>query len=247
MLGNFRFAPNSLRWIIYGRVVIPINYSQIELRVLAHMSKDESLTKAFNEGADVHRRTAGEIFDIPEHEVTTEQRTVAKAVNFGVVYGQTAFGLAQTLGIPRGKAGRYIKTYFQRIPGVAIYMDELIERARREGYAETILGRRRRIPELSSRGAARSYGERIARNTPIQGSAADVLKLAMIEVDGLLESKNWASMLLTVHDELIFECEAGREEELVALVKPAMEGAFELSVPLLVDGGSGPSWAEAKS
>jgi DNA polymerase-1 len=230
-----------------GSLLVTLDYSQIELRVLAHMSKDEALCRAFNEGADVHRRTASEIFEIPEEEVSSEQRTVAKAVNFGVVYGQSAFGLSQTLGIPRGRAGRYIKKYFERIPGVAAYMDELIERARRDGYAETILGRRRRIPELASRGAAKAYGERIARNTPIQGSAADVLKIAMIEVERLLESADWARMLLTVHDELIFECEAGRADELVSLVKPAMEGAVELSVPLLVDGGAGRSWAEAKS
>ena len=230
-----------------GQVLVTLDYSQIELRVLAHLSKDEALCAAFREGIDVHRRTASEIFEVPLEEVDSEQRTVAKAVNFGVVYGQSAFGLSRTLGIPQGRAGRYIKKYFERIPGVSAYMDELIERARRTGYAETILGRRRRIPELSSRGAAKAYGERIARNTPIQGSAADILKVAMIEVERRLSELSWARMLLTVHDELIFECAADKVDELISLAKPAMEEAVKLDVPLVVDGGAGHSWAEAKS
>ncbi len=229
-----------------GQVLVTLDYSQIELRVLAHLSKDPALVNAFREGADVHRRTAAEVFGIGADDVSSEQRSIAKAVNFGVIYGQQAFGLARTLGIPRGRAAKYIKSYFERIPGVDAYMSQLIETARRQGHAETILGRRRRIPELSRRGAARAYGERIARNTPIQGSAADILKVAMVEVERVLADVDWARMLLTVHDELIFECVEDRVDELVGIVRPAMEGAVELDVPLVVDAGWGRSWGQAK-
>jgi DNA polymerase-1 len=229
-----------------GRVLVTLDYSQIELRILAHLSGDTNLCSAFRDGVDVHRRTAAEVFEIEEAAVTSEQRRVAKAVNFGVIYGQTAFGLARQLGIPRGKAGSYIKAYLAKLPGVTQYMDELVELAKRQGYAETILGRRRRIPELDRRGAARSYGERIARNTPIQGSAADVLKRAMIDVEVALASVDYARMLLTVHDELIFECDEGKVDLLVATVKPLMEQAVALKVPLVVEGGHGKSWAACK-
>lgn len=230
-----------------GKLLVTLDYSQIELRVLAHLSKDPNLTKAFKDGADVHRRTAAEVFEVAEDEVTDEQRRVAKAVNFGVIYGQSAYGLARQLGIPQGRAGKYIKAYFKKIPGVASYMTALIDTAKDAGFAETIFGRRRRIPELRRRGAAaRAYGERIARNTPIQGSAADILKIAMVEVERRLADKDWARMLLTVHDELIFECEADRAEALVELVRPAMEGAAKLDVPLVVDSGSGRTWEDAK-
>ncbi|MEZ4381728.1 MAG: DNA polymerase I [Nannocystaceae bacterium] len=229
-----------------GRVLVTLDYSQIELRVLAHLSKDKNLVSAFSDGVDVHRRTAAEVFEVAENEVTDEQRRVAKAVNFGVIYGQTAFGLGRQLGIPRGKAGAYIKAYLAKLPGVTNYMSALIEEAKRLGYAETIMGRKRRIPELQRRGAARSYGERIARNTPIQGSAADILKKAMIDVDRAIAGESFAAMLLTVHDELIFECEAERVDDLVAIVRPKMEGAVELSVPLVVEIGQGVSWAACK-
>lgn len=229
-----------------GRALVAIDYSQIELRVLAHLSGDPNLMSAFIEGVDVHRRTAAEVFDVPESEVDDEQRRIAKAVNFGVVYGQTAHGLAQQLGIPRGKAGSYIRAYFEKIPGVDRYMRELIDEAKRRGFAETILGRRRRIPELGRKGPARAHGERIARNTPIQGSAADILKVAMISVDAALEPVDWAAMLLTVHDELIFECEAERVEELIGLCRPLMESAADLSVPLRVEAGSGATWGACK-
>ncbi|MBK6917030.1 MAG: DNA polymerase I [Deltaproteobacteria bacterium] len=229
-----------------GRMLVALDYSQIELRILAHLSGDPNLVSAFVEGVDVHRRTAAEVFGVGEHEVSDEQRRIAKAVNFGVVYGQTAFGLAQQLGIPRGKAGSYIRAYFERVPGVDRYMRELITIASAKGYAETILGRKRRIPELGMRGPSRSYGERIARNTPIQGSAADILKLAMIAVERRLEHEPWAQMLLTVHDELIFECDERRVDELVALAKPLMQDAVTLSVPLSVEAGWGRSWAACK-
>jgi len=229
-----------------GRMLVALDYSQIELRILAHLSGDPNLTSAFRDGVDVHRRTAAEVFEVSEDQVDDEQRRIAKAVNFGVVYGQTEFGLAQQLGIPRGKAGLYKKAYFKKIPGVERYMKDLIEIAKARGYAETILGRRRRIPELRSKGAARAHGERIARNTPIQGSAADILKIAMIQVDRALRDVDWAAMLLTVHDELIFECDEARVDELIGLCRPLMESAVPLSVPLAVDAGHGPSWAACK-
>ena len=229
-----------------GKVLVALDYSQIELRILAHLSGDKNFVSAFRDGVDVHRRTAAEVFAVPEAEVTPEQRRVAKAVNFGVIYGQTAFGLSRSLGIPRGKAGSYIKAYLEKIPGITRYLDELVDIADQRGYAETIFGRRRRIPELARKGASRNYGERIARNTPIQGSAADIMKRAMIAVEARLGEVAWAQMLLTVHDELIFECEAARADELVAIARPLMEQAAELSVPLHVDAGRGTSWAACK-
>jgi DNA polymerase-1 len=229
-----------------GKLLVSVDYSQIELRILAHLSGDQSLRSAFVEEVDVHRRTAAEVFEVPEADVTPEQRNIAKAVNFGVVYGQSAFGLAQALNIPRGKAGSYIRAYFEKIPRVKEYMEELIALAARRGYAETILGRKRRIPELARKGPQRGYGERIARNTPIQGSAADILKVAMIAVERELDGKAWAQMLLTVHDELIFECDEGREPELVALVKPLMEDAVKLDVPIRAEAGWGATWAACK-
>ncbi|MFO7565116.1 MAG: DNA polymerase I [Enhygromyxa sp.] len=230
-----------------GMMLVTLDYSQIELRVLAHLSKDPNLTRAFQDGADVHRRTAAEVFEVTEAEVSDEQRRVAKAVNFGVIYGQSAFGLARQLNIPQGRAGKYIKAYFKKIPGVASYMNALIDTAKDTGFAETIFGRRRRIPELRRKGAAaRSYGERIARNTPIQGSAADILKIAMVEVERLLADQPWARMLLTVHDELIFECDEDKVDALIGLVRPAMENAATLDVPLLVESGHGRTWNDAK-
>jgi len=229
-----------------GRMLVALDYSQIELRILAHLSGDKNFLSAFREGVDVHRRTAAEVFAVPEAEVTAEQRRIAKAVNFGVIYGQTAFGLSRSLGIPRGKAGSYIKAYLEKIPGITRYLDDLVDIADQRGFAETIFGRRRRIPELARKGASRSYGERIARNTPIQGSAADIMKRAMIAVEAALTGVPWAQMLLTVHDELIFECEEARVDELISIARPAMEGAAELSVPLHVDAGRGKSWAACK-
>jgi DNA polymerase-1 len=230
-----------------GRLLVALDYSQIELRILAHLSGDPNLVSAFKDDVDVHRRTAAEVFGTREEKVTDEQRRIAKAVNFGVIYGQTAFGLAQQLQIPRGKAGSYIKTYFEKIPGVDSYMEQLVTLARRRGFAETVLGRKRRIPELRAKGPARAHGERIARNTPIQGSAADILKLAMIAVERALASRPWAEMLLTVHDELIFECDEDRVDGLIAVAKPLMEGAFQLAVPVRVEAGFGRTWAAAKA
>ena len=230
-----------------GRVLLSLDYSQIELRILAHLSGDENLIRAFREGKDVHRRTAAEIFEVPDEEVTEHMRNVAKAVNYGVIYGQTPFGLARQLQIPRGMASLYIRKYFEKIPGVAAYMEDVVARAKRLGYAETILGRRRRIPELARRGAARAHGERIARNTPLQGSAADALKVAMIRVERALEHDRRARMLLTIHDELIFECDEDATDEIVAKLRPIMASAIELAVPVEVHVGIGRTWAECKA
>ncbi|RMG95002.1 MAG: DNA polymerase I [Deltaproteobacteria bacterium] len=230
-----------------GYVLLSLDYSQIELRILAHLSGDENLIRAFREGKDVHRRTAAEIFEVPDDQVTEEMRNIAKAVNYGVIYGQTPFGLARQLGIPRGMASLYIRKYFEKIPGVAAYMEDVIARARRLGYAETILGRRRRIPELDRRGAARAHGERIARNTPLQGSAADALKVAMIRVERALAHDERARMLLTIHDELIFECREDAVDDIVAKVRPIMATAIELDVPIEVHVGVGHTWAECKT
>ncbi len=229
-----------------GHVLLSMDYSQIELRILAHLSGDENLVRAFCEGKDVHRRTAAEIFEVPDDEVTDEQRAIAKAVNYGVIYGQTPYGLARQLQIPRGVASLYIRKYFEKIPGVAAYMEDIVARARRLGYAETILGRRRRIPELARRGAARAHGERIARNTPLQGSAADALKVAMIRVERALTHDDRARMLLTIHDELIFECREDAVEDIVAKVRPIMATAVELRVPIEIHVGTGRTWAACK-
>jgi DNA polymerase-1 len=198
-----------------GRVLVALDYSQIELRILAHLSGDKNFLSAFRDGVDVHRRTAAEVFGVPEPEVTSEQRRIAKAVNFGVIYGPDRVRPVAPARHP-ARQGRQLHQGLPREdPGVTRYMDELVDIADQRGFAETIFGRRRRIPELARKGASRSYGERIARNTPIQGSAADIMKRAMIAVESALTGVKWAQMLLTVHDELIFECDEGRVDELI--------------------------------
>jgi DNA polymerase-1 len=230
-----------------GWVLVSADWSQIELRVLAHVSKDPLLVESFREGADVHRRTAAEIFDVAPEDVDASQRNVGKTVNFATIYGQGATALSQRLGIPRREAKATIDRYFERYAGVRRWLDETIADAYRLGYVETILGRRRYIPELSSRTAAlRGAGERMAANTPIQGSAADLCKLAMLRLAEDLEGRR-ATMLLQIHDELLFEVPPDELEETVTLVRAAMEQAYPLDVPLVVDVGHGASWAEAKA
>ena len=221
-----------------GYRLLSLDYSQIELRVLAHLSGDRNLIEAFQSGEDVHSRTALELFG----EVDDEKRRIAKAVNFGVVYGQTPFGLQRALGIPMEEARQYINRYFERYPGVQDYMNRIIDEVREKGYAETILGRRRPI-HLTRKG---SHEERTARNTPIQGSAADIIKLAMLRVDEYLK-KNipQVTMILTVHDELIFEVPENMVESVASQLIPIMEGVLELSVPLRVEAGYGRTWAQA--
>ncbi len=229
-----------------GFRIVSADYSQIELRVLAHFSGDAAFVEAFRTGQDIHRRTAAEVFGVALDAVTPEQRRIAKAINFGLVFGQTDFGLAQSLRIPRADARAYISSYFARYARVREYMDSAIAEARRTGSVSTLLGRTRRLPEINaSRAQDRAYAERIARNTPIQGTAADLLKLAMIRVDAGLDQFPEARLLLTVHDELVFEVKAETVQPFCAWVKQEMESVHPLSVPLVVDVHDGGNWGEA--
>jgi DNA polymerase-1 len=233
-----------------GHVLVSADYSQIELRILAHFSQDPAFLDAFRSGQDIHQRTAAEVFGVPATSVTAEHRRIAKAINFGLSYGQSDFGLAQVLRIPRAQARAYIQSYFERYAGVRAYMERSIAEARATAETVTLLGRRRPLPEIrATRAQDRNYAERIARNTPIQGSAADLLKLAMIRVDQAIEARKApvpeAELLLTVHDELVFEVPVGRGEEFKGWVKNEMEAVYKLDVPLVVDVGSGHTWGDA--
>ncbi|MFH1129795.1 MAG: DNA polymerase I, partial [Pseudomonadota bacterium] len=230
-----------------GRLLLSADYSQIELRILAHLSKDPVLIDAFCRGQDIHARTAMEVFGASEKKLTDEQRRVAKAVNFGVIYGQTDWGLARQLRIPKHKAKQYIDGYFQRYAGVKEFMEKTINDARSSGMVRTLLGRRRPIPDINSqKSAARLYAERIARNTPIQGTAADLIKLAMIRVEHTIKERRLdAPMILTVHDELIFEVLPNQVDKVKKLVSEVMENVIQLDVPLRIDIGVGENWAEA--
>jgi DNA polymerase-1 len=230
-----------------GKVLVSADYSQIELRILAHLSADPVLRKAFAEGIDVHTQTAAEVFGIPLEEVGLTERRVAKAVNYGLAYGQSDFGLARALDIPRTEARHYIERYFERFATVRRFMDEIVEKARRSGASFTLLGRRRPIPGLGARDyRARSAAERVAQNTPMQGSGADIMKLAMLRVDRLLAQRGFrAELLLTVHDELVLEVDVDQADELCPLLVAEMEGAYKLEVPLVVEVGRGATWADA--
>ena len=230
-----------------GALLLTADYSQIELRILAHFSGDEVFVRAFREGKDVHRETAAVIFDVPADEVTGAMRDQAKTVNFATLYGQGPFGLARQLGIPMGEAKRFIAEYFERFAGVRRFLDEQVAQAKERGYVATLMGRRRRIPELRARAwNVRQFGERVAQNTPIQGTAADLIKVAMIRIAGLLGGDPEVRMVLQVHDELVFEVAEGRVEEVGATVVGVMESAMELKVPLRVDVGTGRSWYDCK-
>lgn len=231
------------------QLLLAADYSQVELRILAHLSGDLILTASFKQDEDVHRRTAAEVFGASPEEVTALQRDRAKAVNFGIIYGISDYGLARQLGISRLEAGRYIESYFERYRGVQRYAEAVVAEARELGYVTTLLHRRRYLPELRSpHYGRRSFAERIARNTPIQGSAADIIKLAMLHIDRLLAEGGFkARMLLQVHDELLFEVEEGELDFLAPLIQKEMEQAVELSVPLRVDLKWGRSWAELKA
>jgi len=229
-----------------GFQIVSADYSQIELRVLAHFSQDPAFLDAFASGQDIHRRTAAEVFNVALDAVSSEQRRIAKAINFGLVFGQTDFGLAQTLRIARADAHAYIERYFQRYARVRQYMDEVIAEARRTGAVSTLLGRTRALPQIkSSRPQERNYAERMARNTPIQGSAADLLKLAMIRVDREMVRFPDARLLLTVHDELVFEVKTDEVAAFSAWVKDVMESTYTLRVPLVVDVHAGANWGAA--
>ncbi len=230
-----------------GRVLLAADYSQIELRIMAHLSADKGLVKAFEKELDVHRATAAEVFGTALDAVTADQRRSAKAINFGLMYGMSAFGLAKQLGIPRGEAQAYVDLYFDRYPGVKAYMDNIRATAREQGYVETVFGRRLYLPEINARNAQRrQYAERSAINAPMQGTAADIIKKAMITVhDWLKSSKPGARMIMQVHDELVFEVEEDKVDKVRDRIMDLMNGAAELSVPLKVDVGVGLNWDEA--
>jgi DNA polymerase-1 len=231
-----------------GWKVVVADYSQIELRLLAHFSGDPALIESFRNGEDIHARTAAEVFGVMPAMVDADMRRSAKAVNFGIIYGLSAFGLAGQLGIPRGEAERYIKAYFTRYASVRKFIDDTIAEARRSGVARTMFGRERPIPDMNARNpAARGFAERMAVNTPLQGTAADLIKLAMIRIDGELRKGPWqARMLLQVHDELVFEAPPDEVGRLRGMVKGLMESVHELAVPLVVETGAGDNWRDAK-
>jgi len=229
-----------------GFVLVAADYSQIELRIMAHLSGDEGLLRAFGDGIDVHRATAAEVFGVAADDVSSDQRRAAKAINFGLMYGMSAFGLAKQIGVGRGEAQDYVNRYFNRYPGVRAFMDDIRDRARRDGYVETVFGRRLYLNEIHSRNAAQRAGaERAAINAPMQGTAADVIKRAMLAVDAWLGERDDARMLLQVHDELVFEVRPGAVEELSAGLRERMMAAAELRVPLEVGIGAGANWDEA--
>jgi len=230
-----------------GRLLLAADYSQIELRIMAHLSGDEGLQSAFAAGQDIHRATAAEVFGAELDAVTDNQRRSAKAINFGLMYGMSAFGLAKQLSVPRGEAQEYIDLYFDRYPGVKAFMDDIRERARRQGFVETVFGRRLYLPEINSRNPQqRQYAERTAINAPMQGTAADIIKRAMVSVqDWLLSSQPGARMIMQVHDELVFEVDEDAVDRVRRKVVALMEGAADLDVALQVDAGVGSNWDEA--
>jgi DNA polymerase-1 len=230
-----------------GYKVVAADYSQVELRIMAHLSQDAGLLNAFKQGEDVHRATAAEVFGVEPDKVSKEQRRKAKAINFGLIYGMSAFGLARQLDIGRNEAQQYVDRYFERYPGVKNYMDATRETAHEQGYVETVFGRRLYLPEINSRnGMRRQYAERTAINAPMQGTAADIIKRAMIELDRVLvDTRLDVNMIMQVHDELVFEVKDDQLETAVDIIKNAMVSAAELSVPLVVDVGVGTNWDEA--
>lgn len=231
-----------------GSVFLAVDYSQIELRLLAHLSGDEHLVRAFNEGEDFHAETAARVFGVPVSEVTPDLRSRAKAVNFGIVYGQQAYGLSQSLHISMAEARDMIDRYYEAYPGVRTFLDNVVARAKQTGYAETMYGRRRHIPELKAKNPQlRGFGERTAMNHPMQGTAADIIKIAMARVSRRLEEEGFAAhMILQVHDELDFECPVNEVERLTTMVRDVMEHVVDLRVPLIAEASTGITWADAK-
>ena len=231
-----------------GSVFLAVDYSQIELRLLAHLSGDEHLVRAFNEGEDFHAETAARVFGVPVFEVTPDLRSRAKAVNFGIVYGQQAYGLSQSLHISMAEARDMIDRYYEAYPGVRTFLDNVVARAKQTGYAETMYGRRRHIPELKAKNPQlRGFGERTAMNHPMQGTAADIIKIAMARVSRRLEEEGFAAhMILQVHDELDFECPIDEVERLTTMVRDVMEHVVDLHVPLIAEASTGITWADAK-
>jgi len=230
-----------------GYHLMAADYSQIELRIMAHLSGDEGLLNAFRQGEDVHRATAAEVFDVPLNEVTNDQRRNAKAINFGLIYGMSAFGLAKQLGIGRGEAQGYVDLYFTRYPGVKRYMENIRAQAAQNGYVETFFGRRLMVRDINAKNPSlRQAAERAAINAPMQGTAADIIKLAMIAVESALAREQVdARLIMQVHDELVLEVRDGQADHVKALLRAQMESAAQLSVPLLVEVGMGANWDEA--
>jgi DNA polymerase I len=230
-----------------GHVIVSADYSQVELRIMAHISGDENLLRAFAAGEDIHRATAAEVFGRPLKEVTQEERRYAKVINFGLIYGMSAFGLAQQLGLERATAQAYIASYFTRYPGVAKYMQDTREGAREKGYVETVFGRRLYLPEIRAGAPARrSAAERAAINAPMQGTAADLIKLSMIAVQDWIDAERLATKLvMQVHDELVLEVPQGELERVKRTLPELMSGVAKLKVPLVVDVGSGSNWEKA--
>ncbi len=233
-----------------GHVLVSLDYSQIELRILAHMADIPALKTAFREGLDIHAMTASEVFGVPLPQMTPEIRRRAKAINFGIIYGISAFGLSNNLRIPRGDAQAFIDAYFERFPGIRDYIETTKEAARAQGYVETLFGRRIHTPGIQNRGPHRGFAERAAINAPIQGSAADIIRRAMIRIPAAMASaKLTGQMLLQVHDELLFEVPQAEAEATIETVRDAMQRAahpaVHLSVPLIVEAGQGDSWAAA--
>jgi DNA polymerase-1 len=231
-----------------GRVMVSLDYSQIELRILAHVAGIDALKKAFREGQDIHAATASEMFSVPLAEMTPEIRRKAKAINFGVIYGISAFGLARNLRIPREEAQGFIDRYFERFPGIREYMDETVAFAKRTGFVQTLFGRKVHTPEINAKGPTAGFARRAAINAPIQGAAADIIRRAMVRIPAAIAHLD-AKMLLQVHDELLFEVAEDAVDATIATVKAVMEGAahpaVHLDVPLVVDAGQGPNWAAA--
>jgi len=229
-------------------VLVVADYSQIELRLLAHLSGDPAFVEAFQQGGDIHRQTAAVIFGVPQDQVTPDMRARAKTINFATIYGQGPFALSRQLGISQDEAREFIAQYFKRFAGVRVWLDRTVAEAREKGYVETLFGRRRYVPELRDQNFnIRAFGERTATNSPLQGSAADLIKVAMIRIHaGLRAARLGTRMILQVHDELIFEAPTSEREAATEVAKRHMESAAELRVPLVVSIGVGKNWLDAK-
>ena len=229
-----------------GKKILAADYSQVELRIMAHLSGDAGLLNAFKEGADIHSATASEVFATPIDEVSSEQRRNAKAINFGLIYGMSAFGLSNQLSVDRGTAQSYIDAYFERFAGVKDYMQRIKETAKEQGFVETLFGRRLYLPEINSKnGMQRQAAERVAINAPMQGTAADIIKGAMITINQEIEQFKDAFMLMQVHDELVFEVPEKDVDAFSDFIRDKMQSAAQMDVPLIVDVGIGDNWEEA--
>ena len=231
-----------------GNIYVDADYSQIELRVLSHISNDEHMINAFKEGQDIHKQAASKVFKTPIEEVTKEQRSNAKAVNFGIVYGISDFGLGEQLGISRKKAKQYIEEYLEQYSGIKDFMENITNKAKEDGYVETLFHRRRYIPELKSNNyMVRQFGSRVAMNTPIQGTAADIMKIAMIKVYKEIQKRGLKSkIVLQVHDEMMIEADESEKDEIIKILKECMENATKLKVPLIAEISEAKNWYECK-